>query len=138
MGTSEPRGGPTYAQPAWRSIRLTPNAECSGVARLVKQPSDFHLPRAQQAKSTARMSVDYETDSAGTFPSQRSEQSCLLEDWQPRAAAAGLKVAASKHPDAFFGTQSVTDVQSGAPEGMILRAFATLGEVRDWLRDLAA
>jgi hypothetical protein len=61
------------------------------------------------------------------------DQAWIREDWLPRAAAAGLKAAASKWPYAFFGKQSVVNVQSGAPQGMALRSFGTLAEARNWL-----
>lgn len=66
------------------------------------------------------------------------DQVWLREDWLPRAAAAGLKVAASKCPYAFFGKQSVAKVQSGAPAGITLRSFETLAEAKAWLIDAAA
>lgn len=61
------------------------------------------------------------------------DQMWLREQWMPRAAAAGLKAAASKIPYAFFGKQSVANVQSGAPSGLNLRSFETLTEARSWL-----
>lgn len=65
------------------------------------------------------------------------DQVWLREDWMPRAAAAGLKVAASKSPSAFFGKQSVANVQSGAPAGIELRSFERLDEARAWLAGAA-
>lgn len=61
------------------------------------------------------------------------DQVWLREQWMPRAAAAGLKTAASKIPYAFFGKQSVANVISGAPPGMTLRSFDTLVDARSWL-----
>lgn len=62
-----------------------------------------------------------------------NDQAWIREDWLPRAAAAGLKAAASKSPYAFFGKQSVANVQSGAPPGMALRSFNSLTEAKNWL-----
>ncbi|HEY0680951.1 MAG TPA: hypothetical protein VGD45_01330 [Steroidobacter sp.] len=64
------------------------------------------------------------------------DQVWIREDWMPRAARAGLKAAASKCPYAFFGKQSVANVQSGAPSGLLLRSFDSLDEARTWLRGL--
>ena len=64
------------------------------------------------------------------------DQVWLREDWMPRAIAAGLKVAASKCPNGFFGKQSVANVMSGAPPGIALRSFDTLDEARTWLRTM--
>jgi hypothetical protein len=61
------------------------------------------------------------------------DQAWIRDDWFPRAAAAGLKVAASKRPYAFFGKRSVANVQSAAPPGVTLRSFDTLTEARSWL-----
>jgi hypothetical protein len=61
------------------------------------------------------------------------DQAWIRDDWFPRAAAADLKVVASKRPYAFFGKQSVANVQSTAPPGVTLRSFDTLTEARCWL-----
>lgn len=66
------------------------------------------------------------------------DQVWLREDWMPRAVAAGLKASASKCPSAFFGKQSVANVQSGAPAGVVLRSFETLLEAKSWLHGLAS
>lgn len=65
------------------------------------------------------------------------DQVWICEDWLPRAAAAGLKAAASKSPYAFFGKQSVANVQSGAPSSVTLRSFETLNDARAWLSSTA-
>ncbi len=65
------------------------------------------------------------------------DQVWIREDWMPRAVAAGLKLAASKCPSAFFGKQSVAKVQSGAPAGVKLRSFDTLDEAKAWLAGAA-
>ncbi|MBL8268025.1 hypothetical protein [Steroidobacter sp.] len=65
------------------------------------------------------------------------DQAWLCEDWMPRAAVAGLKAAASKSPQAFFGKQSVANVQSGAPPEIALRSFDTLDEARAWLQSVS-
>lgn len=62
------------------------------------------------------------------------DQVWICEDWLPRAAAAGLKAAASKCPFAYFGKQSVANVQLGAPAGMAMRSFDSLAEAKTWLR----
>lgn len=62
------------------------------------------------------------------------DQDWLREDWMPRALAAGLKAAASKCPDGFFGKQSVANVMSRAPSGITLRSFDELNEARAWLQ----
>lgn len=64
------------------------------------------------------------------------DQAWLCEDWMPRAAVAGLKAGASKTPHAFFGKQSIANVQSGAPAGIALRSFDSLDEARAWLQSV--
>jgi hypothetical protein len=46
----------------------------------------------------------------------------------------GLKAAASKCPNAFFGKQSVANIMSGAPPEIAVRSFEKLDEARAWLR----
>ncbi|MFC4312861.1 hypothetical protein ACFPN2_27505 [Steroidobacter flavus] len=62
------------------------------------------------------------------------DQGWLREDWFPRALEAGLKAAASKCPNGFFGKQSVANVMSGAPVGITVRSFEQLDEAKAWLQ----
>jgi hypothetical protein len=62
------------------------------------------------------------------------DQTWIREDWMPRALRAGLKAAASKCPNGFFGKQSVANVMSRAPSGITLRSFDQLDEARAWLQ----
>lgn len=62
------------------------------------------------------------------------DQAWIREDWMPRAAAVGLKAAASKYPNGFFGRQSVANIMSGAPREIAVRSFEKLDEARAWLQ----
>lgn len=64
------------------------------------------------------------------------DQVWIREDWMPRALSAGLKAAASKCPNGFFGKQSVANVMSQAPRGIAMRSFEKLDEARTWLQTL--
>lgn len=75
-------------------------------------------------------------DDSGLAVSHVDDQVWLREDWMPRAAAAGLKAAASKSPFNYFGKQSVAQVQSGSPAGLALRSFEDLAQARAWLTSI--
>lgn len=63
------------------------------------------------------------------------DQAWIVQNWMPRAAAAGVKVAASKSPDAYFGRLAVGSIQ-GSQEFLTIRAFEGFEEARRWLRDV--
>jgi hypothetical protein len=71
-------------------------------------------------------------DTALPFISE-SDQDWIVRNWMPRAIAAGLKRAASKRPDRYFGQTSVGRVQSSAPSDLLLRSFESLDEAKNWL-----
>jgi hypothetical protein len=62
------------------------------------------------------------------------DQRGIVEDWFPRAQAAGLKAAASKRPLAYFGKLAVDTVQAVAPAGLKLRSFENIDDAQVWLR----
>jgi hypothetical protein len=57
----------------------------------------------------------------------------IIDEWFPRAVQCGLRFAASKRPDAYFGRLAVSHIQSGAPAGLQCRTFEKLEEAREWL-----
>lgn len=63
------------------------------------------------------------------------DQEWIIKDWMPRAIAAGLKAAASKIPNSYFGKLSIESIQSEVPQGLILRTFDNNADARTWLRD---
>jgi hypothetical protein len=65
------------------------------------------------------------------------DQAWIREDWMPRALDAGLKAAASKCPNGFFGKQSVANVMSRAPREITMRSFENLDEARTWLQTVS-
>lgn len=60
----------------------------------------------------------------------------IVRDWMPRAVAAGLRFAASKSPNSYFGNLSVNDVKVNAPASLVLRSFESLTAARSWLSEL--
>jgi hypothetical protein len=73
------------------------------------------------------------------LPTIHSEdQRWIVEDWLPRAQAAGLRAAASKQPRAYFGKLAVSAVQAIAPAGVELRSFEKIEDARGWLQSLVA
>lgn len=61
------------------------------------------------------------------------DQAWVLEEWMPRAIAAGLRIAATKKPDGYFGRNSVEYIQSNLPSGITIRSFERLEDAREWL-----
>jgi hypothetical protein len=57
----------------------------------------------------------------------------IIDEWFPRAVKCGLRFAASKQPDAYFGRVAVSHIQSAAPAGLQCRAFEKLEEAWAWL-----
>jgi hypothetical protein len=62
----------------------------------------------------------------------------VIDEWFPRAVKCGLRFAASKRPDAYFGQLGVSHIQSGAPAGLKCRCFERLEEAREWLETVTA
>ncbi len=60
----------------------------------------------------------------------------IVEDWMPRAMAAGLKIAASVTPAWYFGRLSVQNIQSKAPQGFVARSFNDLRQAWTWLHSV--
>lgn len=57
----------------------------------------------------------------------------IIDEWFPRAVKCGLRFAASKQPEAYFGRLAISHIQSAAPTGLQCRAFEKLEEAREWL-----
>ena len=57
----------------------------------------------------------------------------IIDEWFPRAVKCGLRFAASKQPDAYFGRLAVSHIHSAAPAGLQCRTFERLEEAREWL-----
>lgn len=63
------------------------------------------------------------------------DQNWIIEDWMPRALAAGLKAVANKKPTAHWGNVAVSGVQSRLPGSLTWRSFNDLDEARSWLQN---
>jgi hypothetical protein len=65
------------------------------------------------------------------------DQAWIVRNWLPRAAAAGLKAAANKNPEAHFGRVAVENFRE-AQRFLSFRSFEDFEEARRWLRNVAA
>jgi hypothetical protein len=63
------------------------------------------------------------------------DQRWILEDWLPRAVAAGLRAAASKAPSSYVGRAAIDNIIRAKGEDMVIRSFADIDEARQWLRE---
>lgn len=61
----------------------------------------------------------------------------IIDDWMPRAVAAGLRMAAAKRSDTHFGRIAVESLHSGAPSELKLECFDDLTKAREWLCNAA-
>ncbi|HEX4038973.1 MAG TPA: hypothetical protein VHX37_13015 [Acidobacteriaceae bacterium] len=71
-----------------------------------------------------------------TIPSE--DRFWIIDDWFPRAVESGLRLAASKAPQLYFGKVSVNHIQSSAPPALSCRSFERLEEAREWLEAVPA
>ena len=62
------------------------------------------------------------------------DQAWIAQDWMPRAAAAGLKLAANKSPDAYFGRLAVETIKA-SQSVLAIRSFDHFEEARRWLKN---
>jgi hypothetical protein len=63
------------------------------------------------------------------------DQEWLADDWAPRAAAAGLKVAANKSPESYLGRLSVERFKQRQRQ-LTIRSFEHFEQARRWLKDV--
>ena len=66
------------------------------------------------------------------------DQVWVIEDWMPRAVAAGLRAATSKSPTAYFGKMGVDNViRSVVPVAITIRSLDDLDAARAWIKNAA-
>jgi hypothetical protein len=70
-----------------------------------------------------------------TIPTE--DQTWIVENWMPRAIGSGLKFAASKTPESYFGKLSIRSIQSVVPPGLEFRSFERLQDAQAWLQTVA-
>lgn len=63
-----------------------------------------------------------------------ADQQWIINDWYPRAIAAGWRVSANKVPQNYFGQLTTNSVQAEVPGVVVIRAFEELEEAKGWLR----
>jgi len=61
------------------------------------------------------------------------DQRWVIDDWMPRAAAAGLRAVASKRPVAYFARMAVENIRAEVSGGVTMRCFDELEAARHWL-----
>ena len=71
-----------------------------------------------------------------TIPSE--DRFWIIEDWFPRAVQCGLRFAASKAPESYFGKLSISHIQASAPLGLECRTFQKLDDAKEWLATVKA
>src|SRR6476620_1667480 len=59
----------------------------------------------------------------------------IAHDWMPRAVAAGLKLAANKSPEAYFGRLAVETIKA-SQSLLAIRSFDHFDEARRWLKNV--
>jgi hypothetical protein len=64
---------------------------------------------------------------------EAEDQKWFAQSWFPRAAAAGLKVAANKSPEAYFGRLAVERIKD-SQRLVTIRSFEQFEQARRWLK----
>jgi hypothetical protein len=64
---------------------------------------------------------------------EAEDQRWLVENWFPRAAQAGLKVAANKSPEAYFGRLAIERIKD-SQRLVTIRSFEQFEHARRWLK----
>jgi hypothetical protein len=62
------------------------------------------------------------------------DQGWIVQNWMPRACAAGLRAAASKQASHFFGKLAIESIQSLAPRELKIQSFDNLDDAKRWLQ----
>ena len=62
------------------------------------------------------------------------DQAWIVQDWLPRAVAAGLKLAANKSPEAYFGRLAIEAIKA-SQSLLAIRSFDHFDEARRWLKN---
>jgi hypothetical protein len=62
------------------------------------------------------------------------DQTWIVRDWMPRAVEAGLKLAANKSPEAYFGRLAVETIKA-SQSLLAIRSFDHFEEARRWLKN---
>lgn len=65
------------------------------------------------------------------------DQQWVIEDWIPRAKAAGLKAVATTPSLSFFGRLTIGSVQARMASQIAIMTFPSIHLARDWLRRLS-
>ena len=60
----------------------------------------------------------------------------IVESWLPRAFSAGLRLVASKKPEAHFGRVSVDEIRSATSEAIKFSTFDDMDAARAWLQSV--
>ena len=77
-------------------------------------------------------------DDTALITLQAEDRSWIIQDWMPRALAAGLKFAASKTPESYAGKALVRSVQAAFPAVLVTRTFDDVADARRWLQSVTA
>ncbi|HTT06240.1 MAG TPA: hypothetical protein VMF64_13220 [Steroidobacteraceae bacterium] len=64
------------------------------------------------------------------------DQRWIIDDWIPRASAAGLHAVASKKPAAYFARVALENIRSEVSGSIQMRSFDELEAARRWLETL--
>ena len=62
------------------------------------------------------------------------DQNWIVDDWTPRAMAAGLKAVSTSFSLSFFGRLTIASIQTGIAKKIAIKAFPNIHLARNWLR----
>jgi hypothetical protein len=61
------------------------------------------------------------------------DQDWIIQEWTPRALAAGLRTVASKGPNGYYGRMAAARIQTILSRKLAVRSFDDLAAAREWL-----
>ena len=65
------------------------------------------------------------------------DQQWIIENWIPRAKAAGLKAVATNRSLSFFGRLTIGSIQARMAGEVAIRTFPSVHLAKDWLRNFS-
>ncbi len=120
------------------SIHLDETVPCIAVAwKRYATSTQFRYVHESIIPLLKRHQVHLILDDDTLLPTIHAEdQRWVINDWMPRAAAAGLRAAVSIRPAAYFGRLAVERIRSQTCSGVAMRCFDELKTAWRWLQSL--
>lgn len=120
------------------SIYLDGNVPCVTVAwKRYATSTQFRYVHESLIALLAKYQVSRILAEATALPTIHLEdQRWIIDDWMPRASAAGLRAVASTRPAAYFARVALENIRAEVSGSVHLRSFDEHEAARRWLESL--